>query len=320
MKFSQNLLLVLCFFLIGTANLDAQAKKKKKATTTTKKKAESEYVPDDYQPDDYKPDDIPESNSLSGPKKAGTSSQKPGRVVISEYPTDTLRKPDADAPLDDIIKRDMIVKKLVLPYEPIHERDIFWERRIWRVIDCREKLNRPFKYPEEELFSILKKGIEEGIIRSYTSDKFEFRQTTEEINSRLSKIDTATVVDPETGAVSYKPVKDDIDVQSINQYRVKETWFFDSESSVMKVRILGIAPMIVEVDPVTGLEFPPVPLFWIYYPDARKYLSEHRVFNEDNIAVPISWEDLFEMRKFSSYITMRSNVNKYRSEERRVGK
>ena len=83
----------------------------------------------------------------------------------------------------------------------------------------------------------------------------------------------------------------------------------------MKVRILGIAPMIVEVDNVTLMEYPPRPLFWIYFPDARQYLSKFKVFNEDNIASPISWDDLFEMRKFQSYIIKRSNVNNFRLQD-----
>ncbi len=306
------LILVSLFSFSIINNADAQKKKAKKA--------DSEYVPDDYVPDDYVPDDykpVPEANPKKGAKtttkttnKAVTTPPKstgPAPVVIAA--ADTVRKPDADAPLDDIIQRDLIKQKLVLAYEPLHERDIFWERRIWRVIDCREKMNLPFKYPSQELFTILKTGIENGDIKCYTTDEFQFKQTTEDINQQISKQDTAEVYDPETGQYVSEVTRDDIDVQSINQYRIKEVWYFDSESSVMKVRILGIAPMFVEVDPSTGLEIPPRPLFWIYYPDCRKYLSAHKVFNENNVASPISWDDLFEMRHFSSFITKRSNVN-----------
>jgi len=309
------LILVSLFSFSIINNADAQKKKAKKA--------DSEYVPDDYVPDDYVPDDykpVPEANPKKGAKtttkttaKAVTTPPKstgPAPVVIAA--ADTVRKPDADAPLDDIIQRDLIKQKLVLAYEPLHERDIFWERRIWRVIDCREKMNLPFKYPSQELFTILKTGIENGDIKCYTTDEFQFKQTTEDINQQISKQDTAEVYDPETGQYVSEVTRDDIDVQSINQYRIKEVWYFDSESSVMKVRILGIAPMFVEVDPSTGLEIPPRPLFWIYYPDCRKYLSAHKVFNENNVASPISWDDLFEMRHFSSFITKRSNVNNNR--------
>jgi len=314
----KSILTVLFFFSAFALILpnDSFGQTKKKAKKVVKKQ-DSEYVPDEYVPEDYVPDDVPEAagkNNMSTKPKTTTTTTTPGTkppVVLSEA-KDTASKPDADAPLDDIVNKKLTENKLVLAYEPLHERDILWQRRIWRVIDCRQKMNLPFMYNGEELFTILKKGIEKGELKSYSNDNFWHKQTTEDINSQLFKADTAEVYDPETGTYVYQAIRDDIDPQSINQFRIKEDWYFDSESSVMKVRILGIAPMIVEIDKTTLMEYPPRPVFWIYYPDARKFLSQHRVFNEDNIASPISWDDLFEMRRFESYIVKRSNVNDYR--------
>jgi len=313
-SFFSLFLLVMAITLVCTNDVDAQKSKTKKTT----KKKDSEYVPDDYVPDDYVPDDyaVPESNQAAkgksksttgpkstGPKSAGTATNP---IVSSQ---DTVRKPDPDAPLDDFVKRELVKQKLVLAYEPVHERDVFWERRIWRVIDCREKMNLPFKYPGHELAKILIDGVNNGDIKCYSQDNFQFKATSEDISQQIARVDTTEVYDPETGQYVYEVTKNDIDMQDINQFRIKEVWFFDSESSQMKVRILGIAPMYVKVDPTSGVELPPMPLFWIYYPDCRKYLSQYQVFNEQNIASPISWDDLFENRHFSSYITKRSNVN-----------
>ena len=54
------------------------------------------------------------------------------------------------------------------------------------------------------------------------------------------------------------------------------------------------------------------PLFWVYYPEARETLSRYMVFNEFNDASVVTWYDLFEMRKFSSYIYKQSNVHDVR--------
>lgn len=317
-SFFSFLFLILAVTLVTTTDVDAQKTKTKKTT----KKKDSEYVPDDYVPDTYVPDDYaPEANpktkgksaKSSNPKSTGPNTTTPkttAPVMVSAQ--DTVRKPDADAPLDDILKRDMIKQKLVLAYEPLNERDIFWERRIWRVIDCREKMNLPFKYPDHEFYTILKNGIEKGDIRCYTDESFQFRASTEDVNKMVSGIDTSEVYDPETGQYVMTITKNDFDAQLINQYRIKEVWFFDSESSTMKVRILGIAPLYIKIDQNTGLALPAMPLFWIYYPDCRKYLSQFQVFNEANVASPISWDDLFENRHFSSFITKRSNVNDFR--------
>ena len=217
----------------------------------TPKKSDSEYVPDDdyvpddsYSPDDsYVPDDVPESNNMTNRPKTTTTrpGQKPpaGGVVVQEF-VDTSDVPDPDAPLDDIVSKKLTETKLVLPYEPLHERDIFWQRRIWRVIDCRQKMNKPFMYDGQELFTILKKGIEEGAIKSYTTDNFYHKQTTEAIQQQLVKADTAEVYNPETGGYDLVATSNDFDPQTINQYRIKEDWYFDSESSVMKLSLIHI--------------------------------------------------------------------------------
>ncbi len=46
----------------------------------------------------------------------------------------------------------------------------------------------------------------------------------------------------------------------------------------------------------------------LYYPEARDYLSKHRVFNENNDMAPMTWSDLFESRFFASVIYKSSNV------------
>ena len=61
-------------------------------------------------------------------------------------------EPDEEGPVDDIVEKRIINERRVLPYQPLREADIFWEKRIWRVIDIREKMNLPFAYPEMPFF------------------------------------------------------------------------------------------------------------------------------------------------------------------------
>ena len=49
-------------------------------------------------------------------------------------------------------------------------------------------------------------------------------------------------------------------------------------------------------------------MYWVYYPDVRKILATNQVYNIKNDANTTSWEDIFEMRYFSSYIMKESNV------------
>ncbi len=214
-----------------------------------------------------------------------------------------------DAPLDGIVEKNIITDRRVLPYDDIREADIFWEKRIWRVIDVREKLNLPFAYPIEPFFEILMTAAEEGEITVYGTedDKFSYPLAPDEVASMGATVDTIIAFDPETYEEEITIVRNDLNPEDIKQFRVKEIWFFDEESSTLQVRILGIAPLKDEYDENGNYKYT-TPLFWAYYPECREILARHKVFNPNNDSSPMTWEDMMERRQFSSYIMKRSNV------------
>ena len=218
-------------------------------------------------------------------------------------------EPLREAPLDDITERKIAFEKRVLPYDHIREADIFWEKRIWRVIDTREKINLPFRYPERYFFSILMDAALDGEITadSGEDDKFTNPLRPDELRNMISSVDTITTFDPETYEERIEVVQNDMNPDEIQRYRIKEVWFFDEETSTMQVRVLGIAPLL-DVTDDNGNFLYEQPLFWVYYPEARSVLSRERAYTYGNDAAPISWEDIFEMRFFSSYVYKESNV------------
>lgn len=227
-----------------------------------------------------------------------------------EVKTEVSEPDDSEAPLDDVVKKEIMVERRVLPYQPIRESDIFWEKRIWRIIDVREKMNLPFAYPEEPFFKILAEAASNGDLPVYTTDddKFTHRMSTDDVLAKLSETDTVVTFDPETYEEKIEIVRNDINFADVKRYRVKEVWFFDKETSTLQVRILGIAPMIDVIDNDGNFRYES-PLFWVYYPQAREMFARHRVFTlGGNNNATISWEDMFEMRHFASYIYKESNV------------
>lgn len=237
--------------------------------------------------------------------------QVPGNVIMTE--SGSQQTVDQDPPIDDITDKRTIETVRVLAYDPIREADIFWEKRIWRVIDIREKMNLPFAYPERPFFTILKEAAENGEIFVYSQedDKFTQRLAPNEVATMGASVDTVTTFDPVTYEEQIQIVRNELNPEDIKRYRIKEAWFFDKETSTMQVRILGIAPLKDVKDENGNFKYEQV-MFWVYYPEARQILAREKVFTAGNDAAPITWEGLLEMRYFSSYIMKESNVHNRR--------
>ncbi len=241
---------------------------------------------------------------------AGLFAQAETRRIITES-SDPLE----DIYIDDVVPKRLIYETRVLPYAHVREADIPWEKRIWRVIDTREKINLPFGYPEMPFFTILSNAAANGEIRVFQDDKFTEMMTPEEAMAQLVEIDTVLIYDPDTYEEMVRITRSELDPEDIKRYRMKEIWYFDAQASRMKVRILGIAPIRDYYDLDTGIFKYEGPMFWVYYPEVREVLARHRVFNDANDAAPMTWYDLFELRRFSSYIFKSSNVLDYRLQD-----
>ncbi len=235
---------------------------------------------------------------------APANAQVPDNIILTEAENE-----DEQGPLDDVVDKRTIVEKRVLPYDHIREADLFWEKRIWRVIDVREKMNLPWAYPERPFFTILMEAAEAGEITVYDAenDKFTAPLDPNEVASMGASIDTVTTFDPVTYEEKIQIVTNEINPEDVKRFRVKEIWFFDEESSTLQVRILGIAPLLDVKDENGNFKYEK-PMFWVYYPGAREMLARERVFNYGNDASPMSWEDLLEMRFFASFVYKESNV------------
>jgi gliding motility associated protien GldN len=236
--------------------------------------------------------------------------QVPGNVMMSDPDQDGGQTIMQDPPTDDITDKRTIETVRILPYDPVREADIFWEKRIWRVIDIREKMNLPFAYPERPFFQILQEAAENEEINVYSveDDKFTHRLSPEEVASMGASVDTVTTFDPVTYEEKIQVVRNELNPSDIKRYRIKEVWFFDEETSTMQVRILGIAPLLDVKDENGNFKYEQL-MFWVYYPEARQILAREKVFTAGNDAAPITWESLLEMRYFSSYIFKESNVH-----------
>lgn len=167
------------------------------------------------------------------------------------------------------LKPDNDVYKL--PWDTIMESDLTWAKRVWREVDASQKSNEPFAAGNRNLANILLNGAINGKLKAYDGK-----------DGRFVKEVTAEELNAISGAADVK------------KYRIKEDWLYVASRKEMVVRIVGIAP-VANVKDADGT-YTEQALFWIFYPDARVYLTLFQATERDN------WDQLLESRKFGSQV------------------
>ncbi|MEZ4988352.1 MAG: gliding motility protein GldN [Saprospiraceae bacterium] len=197
-----------------------------------------------------------------------------------------------------------------LSFPVVREADILWEKRVWRVIDTREKLNLPFRHPDLSLFQALYEGIQAGQITLYSpeDDRMGRVMPAEEWHRKLHRTDTVSVYDLATGQYHDQVVESEFDPARITRWRVQEVWYMDSRHSKMQVRIIGLAPMVeTAIGGEQDVAFES-PMCWINFAEARPWLAQYPVAQWGNDHYRTSWDDLLVMRRFSSYIVQENDM------------
>ncbi len=221
--------------------------------------------------------------------------------------------------------RKLANKDKPLPYGYIDDRDILYSKVIWEHIDLNERINLPLYYPidstyvdssRKSMFYTLLKGIKDGEISEVYDDSFfKSKLTMKDINQKLTRVDTSDYAYEllNEGQTNIKDYVDEISIKSedIDGYRIKGIWFFDKRQGEMRYRMLAIAPMAPDVqilgrDDIDGNES--LPLFWVFYPNAREVLHKGTAFNENNHRSPISFDQILNARRFTAVILREENL------------
>lgn len=224
--------------------------------------------------------------------------------------------------LTEVYTREHIPNKAPVPYAYLREADVMWAKDIYRIIDLKQKQNLPLYYPlnpindRYNLVSLILWGIDNEGIRAFSSDDPNNEFTIPLDRTQIDEVfgaGTQTIKRLDmNGALVDTTIVNERRTDEVKQILVKEKWFFDKNHSVMNVRIVGLCPIRVynQLDD-QGLPTETIlkrKTVWVYFPELRPLFARHEMFNENNDAQRISFDDYFIQRRFNSYIFAESNV------------
>ncbi len=206
-----------------------------------------------------------------------------------------------------------------MPYQYVNDNDEVYQKTIYETIPLDEKANLIYYFPAQDtedrksLFTILKDAVlKQEIKEVYDYDDFKTRINLRELKKKFTRIDTA---DAGYDQLLYGEkldsqyiIENELTSSDVIEYRIKGVWYFDRKSGEMKYRLLGIAPIVVDINTKGKEQQNYVELFWIFFPDARNVLFQNYAFNERNERMRSNFDYLFNARRFNSVIYKTDNI------------
>jgi gliding motility associated protien GldN len=218
---------------------------------------------------------------------------------------------------DGVYDKENSVNRRFIPYTHLREGDVTWEKRIWRTIDIREKVNQPLYFPIEanvsriSIMQLISKYILSGQIIAFRDEEFLDPMEKAEIREKMvQKQDSVDQEQFDANGASYTiKVPGAVDstwiYENFCQIELKEDWFFDKQKSTLEVRIIGMGfSVLLKGKEDLGCNT----FFYVYFPACRPFFAKHEVFNTKNDSERRTFEDIFWKRQFSSAIKKESNV------------
>jgi len=243
------------------------------------------------------------------PSEATGEPKKDVKIVI---PTIGTHYDDPEVPHyePEFVNHDTNIRSLkgiVMPRPYLRNADIKFRKRVWRVIDLRQKMNRSWTWPKNPISQVFWELGTKGLLQAYANDSFNRIITPEDIIRLTSEIITTSKQRPGSDDAT-----DMVDTSFpeyfswdlIQKFEIMEDWVFDYKHGELKPIIIGIAP--IQPKMIMGQSYDVKP-FWLKMDDCRPTLAKSEVFNRYNDAMRLNWDQhINHHRLFDSYIVKTS--------------
>lgn len=156
-------------------------------------------------------------------------------------------------------------------YFPLDASMIIWQKDVWRLIS---KQNNPLLFENNRLFNLLYYNVLKENVMVFKDENDNFGAPYNSDNFPYVQAGRAEIIG----------------------YKIKEGAFFDKERKLTETRVVGICPVIINVDRNDTSN-----LFWVYLPAVRKYLADEKLKLNDFKLVK-NVDDLFFYRYYASSI------------------
>ncbi|MFB6258820.1 MAG: gliding motility protein GldN [Flavobacteriales bacterium] len=206
----------------------------------------------------------------------------------------------------------------VIRHPHLRQADVMWEKRVWRVIDNKQKINLPLYYPVKEikdrksLWQVIVENLSEGSITAYRSGPSNNVDDFSEGTYQWAAFKKEVIVDSCYNSRMDTMIPNPTKSRDIYRYRLKEVWYFDKQRSVMDVKIIGLAPFLYTDKACASSNSREAVgrMFWLYFPECRYVFQNYEAFNQvgGNKAEMRSFDDIFIKRRFNSFLVKESNV------------
>ena len=244
---------------------------------------------------------------------ASAAAQEQGQAKLFQVPK-TDDKALASMENNDIIR-----------YETVADRSILWSKIVWERADLDQVENMELYFPvdtirteKRSLYFTLLKALKQRKVNAYSDSYFEEPRSYEDLLPAIQKRDTTSAgferLNQGLNLTRDYISERNISAYDIKEYRIKGVWYFDKRRSELRYRILGIAPVAVDVNFLDEVadgeaidESYLVELFWLWYPEVRPLLASTPSFNAENTNFPVSFDRLLNTRNFKAVIYQTDN-------------